>query len=212
MVDQEVVAKWVVDLAVPNKTEVQSDRFVKAAQKAWPRVRACAKRSISNRQISADEVVSLTLEIWEVTLRSVWKTVQQTPRVEATIENLPNYLIGAFHHRLNQHLKRDRRRDAVLEFVAPEELTGFEQPGTGEEDSTVRIHQQIQLMEVYQAMDERVRRAVVARTHGFSWREIASEMGIEEQNLIMRVQYAIRKMRARFARLPNGSKPIIKCM
>jgi hypothetical protein len=35
-------------------------------------------------------------------------------------------------------------------------------------------------------------------------------MGIAEQNLIMRVQYAIRKMRTRFAGLPNESKPGIK--
>jgi len=207
MLDHAVVTKWAVGLAVLKEADIQSERFFSAAQLAWPRVLACTRRSVSNRQLSAAEVTSLTLEIWETALRSVWKTLQEIPDGEAKIENLSSYLIGAFHHRLNQHLRKDKHREAVLEFVPPEELSELEKPATPEDDSEVRMYRKIQLMEVFTAMDELVRRALIARTHGFSWREIAHQMDIDEQNLIMRVQYAIRKMRNKFAKLPNGSKP-----
>jgi DNA-directed RNA polymerase specialized sigma24 family protein len=210
MVDQEVVAKWVVNLAVLQNAEVQSERFTEAAQLAWPRVLVCTRRSVSNRQISSSEALSLALEIWEVTLRSVWNTLQQDPDGEARIENLTSYLIGAFHHRLNQHLKRDKQRDAVLEFMPPEELMGLEQPGTAERACEFDLYRKIQLTELYTAMDENVRQALIARTHGFSWREIATEIKVDEQNLIMRVQYAIRKLRDKFSRLPNGPKAELK--
>jgi DNA-directed RNA polymerase specialized sigma24 family protein len=212
MVDHELVAKWVVDVAVLDHADVQSDEFIEAARMAWPRVLACTRRSVSNRQATAAETISLTLEIWEVALRSVWRTLQQCKDGESKIENLSNYLIGAFRHRLNQHLKKDKHRNAVLEFVPPEELDGLEQSGGGKEDGAVRIHRQIQLMEVYTAMDDYVRQAIMARSCGFSWREIANEMGANEQNLTMRVQYAIRKMRDKFARLPNGPKPDLTCV
>ncbi len=200
MLDQEVVAKWVVDLAVLPSTEVQSERFAEAAQLAWPRVLACTRRSVSNRQITSAEAASLALEIWTATLRSVWNTLRQDPEGESRIENLINYLIGAFHHRLNQHLKRGKQRDAVLEFMDPDELIGLERPGTCYKDPELDLYRKIQLTELYSAMDEHARQALIARGHGFSWREIATEMGMGEQNLIMRVQYAIRKMRTKFSR------------
>jgi DNA-directed RNA polymerase specialized sigma24 family protein len=212
MVDQEAVANWVVNLAVLQNTEAQSERFAEAARLAWPRVIACTRRSVSNRQITSAEATSLALEIWEATLRSVWNTLQQDPEGEARIENLTNYLIGAFHHRLNQQLKRDKQRDSVIEFMPPEELMVLERPGTASNDCEFDLYRKIQLTELYTAMDEHVRQALIARSHGFSWREIAMEMGIDQQNLIMRVQYAIRKMRVKFGRTPNVSKANLKPM
>ena len=212
MVDQEIVAKWVVDLTVLPNPEVQSEKFSEAAQLAWHRILACTRRSVWNRQVTSAEAMSLALEIWEATLRSVWNTLRQTPDDEARIENLTNYLIGAFHHRLNQHLRKNKQRDAVLEFMPPEELVELEKPGTADRDSELDIYRKIQLTELYSALDDPVRQALIARTHGFTWREIATELGMDEQNLIMRVQYAIRKMRNKFAGLPNGSKASMKCM
>lgn len=207
MVDQEVVANWVVNVTALQAVGIQVDRFIEAARLAWPRVLACTKRSVDNRQFNAAEAASLALEIWEVALRSVWMTLQQTSEEEARIENLSNYLIGAFRHRLNQNLKKGRHRDAFVDFVPPETLSGLERPGTSGESCAVQIHRKIQLMEIYTAMDESVRQAVIARTHGFSWREIADDMGIEKQNLIMRVRYAIQKTRDKFAGSAAGVKP-----
>lgn len=212
MIDEEVVANWVANLAVLQNTEAQSERFAEAARVAWPRVITCTRRSVSNRQITSAEATSLALEIWEVTLRSVWNTLQQDPDGEARIDNLTNYLIGAFHHRLNQRLRKDKQRDAVIEFMPLEELMVLEKPGTASSDSEFDLYRKIQLTELYTAMDEHVRQALIARTHGFSWCEIATEMGVNEQNLIMRVQYAIRKVRNKFTRAANVSETNLKTM
>ncbi len=199
MLDQEVAANWVANVAALQAVGIQVDRFIETARVAWPRVLACTKRSVYDQQINAAEAASLALEIWEATLRSVWMTLQQTREEDARIENLSNYLIGAFRHRLIQHLKKSKHRDAFVNFVSPEALSGLERPGIFQESCAVQIHRKIQLTEIYTAMDESVRQALIARTHGFSWREIADDMGIEKQNLIMRVRYAIRKMRDKFA-------------
>jgi DNA-directed RNA polymerase specialized sigma24 family protein len=199
MLDQEVAANWVANVAALQAVGIQVDRFIETARLAWPRVLACTKRSVYDQQINAAEAASLALEIWEATLRSVWMTLQQTREEDARIENLSNYLIGAFRHRLIQHLKKSKHRDAFVDFVSPEALSGLERPEMFQESCAVQIHRKIQLTEIYTALDESVRQAVIARTHGFSWREIADDMGIEKQNLIMRVRYAIRKMRDKFA-------------
>lgn len=177
-----------------------NQNFYRAACITWPRVLAHARHEMSARGINNTEITSVALETWESVLRSVWMTLQKRSDACDQIESLENYLIGAFHHRLNRLLKQKRRRESVLEFVPPEELTAVRTRDSVDEESVIRIHQEIQLKEVYAMMSEDVRRALVAKLYGFSWREIAMTLGTEEQNLIMRVQYAIRKIRAKLAR------------
>jgi DNA-directed RNA polymerase specialized sigma24 family protein len=56
----------------------------------------------------------------------------------------------------------------------------------------------IQMEKVYASLDDNIRRVLIARIYGFSWGEIAQHFQIEEQNLVMRVRYAIRKIRESF--------------
>ena len=204
MLDQDQIAKWIIGLAADDETDARTAGFLNAARLAWPRALAHARRELSRQQLNSTETASLALEIWESVLRSVWKTFQQRLGARKQIEDLENYFIGAFHHRLNRHLKQKRQHDHLVTFVPPEEL--IELDSGFDERSAVRIHQDIQLKQAYATMDPAIRRAIIARVYGFSWREIARTFGTGEQNLIMRVQYAIRKLRDRFDSVTQPAK------
>jgi DNA-directed RNA polymerase specialized sigma24 family protein len=166
---------------------------------AWSSVLAHGRREAKREGLTADEGVSLAIEMWEETLRSVWKTWQQRPTLAWQIRNLESYLIGAFRHRWNRHLKRKRLHDSILEFREPEELAEMRCKANIDEDYALRIHRGMQLEKAYEWMNPNIRRAIIASAYGFSWAEIAKKLQVEEQNLIMRVQYALRKIRGRLA-------------
>jgi len=200
MLEQDQITRWVVGLADGGQADEPTSKFLVSSSLAWPRVLAHVRNELSHKGLNSDEVTSLALEIWEKTLRSVWMTWQLRPSWAGRILNLENYLIGAFHHRLNRHLKQKRRRDSIVEFRPPEELVQIKDAGNVDEDYALRIHHGIQLEQVYAGMNQNMRRALIARLYGFSWAEIAEKLHIGEQNLIMRVQYAIRKARGRLTR------------
>jgi len=203
VLEQDQLAQWVVGPLTENTNE-KGKELVEASRRAWPRVLAHTRRELSHRELIGPEITSLALEIWEAVLRSVWRTLQRSHRA-AGIRDLENYLIGAFHHRLNRRLQRMRCRDAVLEFLPPEKLVEIPSPETVDEQQAVRTHRRIQLDQVYAMMDENIRKAMIARAYGFSWSEIAKTFQIEEQNLIMRVQYALRKVREKLSRHSSGA-------
>ncbi len=200
MIEQDQVARWVVGLAQTDHADEETSTFLGCASLAWPRVLAHARRELSQKGLGPDEIASLALEIWEETLRSVWNTWRQRPNQPRRIENLENYFIGAFHHRFNRHLKRKRLRDSLLEFRPPEELAEMKRAANVDEDYAARMHRGIQLEQAFAAMNQNIRRAVIASMYGFSWSEIAERSHIKEQNLIMRVQYALRKVRGKLTR------------
>lgn len=197
MLKQDQVARWIMGLRDDSKADGRTLEFLECSSRAWPGALAHVRHELSKSALNGDEVDSLALEIWEQTLRSVWRTWQDRPNLANRIENLENYMIGAFHHRLNRRLKRQRLRDAVLEFRPLEELAQMKGAANVDEDFAPRIERGIQLQEAYTEMKEEIRLAMTAKIYGFSWRDIAKRFDIEEQNLIMRVQYAIRKVRGK---------------
>lgn len=198
MFEQDQVTRWVVGLADGDQADEQTSKFLVSSSLAWPHVLAHVRHELSHQGLNSNEVASLALEIWEKTLRSVWMTWQLRPSWAGQIQNLENYLIGAFHHRLNRHLKQKRRRDSIVEFRPLQELVEMKDASNVDEDYAPRIHRGIQLEQAYSGMNPNMRRALIARLYGFSWSEIAEKLQIGEQNLIMRVQYAIRKARGKF--------------
>jgi DNA-directed RNA polymerase specialized sigma24 family protein len=200
MVEEEQVARWVVGLAEGAQADNQTQQFLDAARLAWPHVLAHTRRELSGRRLSSGEVTSAAFEIWEEVLRSVWGTLRRHPDALHQIRSMENYLVGIFHHRLNRRLKYGRSRDTVLEFLPPEDLESLKALGHVDEGYATRLHQNIQMEKVYAQLDEKVRRALIARIYGFSWGEIAQHFQVEEQNLIMRVRYAIRKIKENFSR------------
>src|SRR5215831_2404367 len=179
MVEQDQLAEWIVGSAAQDPGNESSRMFVAASQAAWPRALAQTRGELRNQRFSKAEIESLALEIWELVLRSVWKTWR---RRENAINDPENYLIAAFRHRLNRRLKLKRRRDSVLEFLPPEELVHVSSSDSSESDSELQIHRGIQLEQVYAMMDERTRKAFIARVYGFKWAEIAKTFEVQEQN------------------------------
>jgi len=202
MIEQEQLAKCIIGHEAKDAPDEQVSEFLAAANLAWPRVVAHTRRELAHHGLSANELTSLTTEIWETTIRSIWKTLGRRAQGVYEIGDLQNYLIGTFHRRLNRHLKRKRLNENLLDFLPPDELG--ELPSSNNVDYGIRIQQRIQLAQAYEMMDDCVKKAVIARLYGYSWAEIAKTSQLKEQNLIMRVQYAFRKIREFAGR---GSKP-----
>lgn len=200
MMEHDEVARWILGLAPEDKPDLRTATFLAGAAAVWPRVLSYSKREMSCQHLNRAEITSLAFEIWERVLRSVWKTFQADDDSAARIENLEHYLFGAFRHRLNRHLKQRRQYDSILDFRAPEDLEVLQLPGSVDDHAAIRLDTEIQLEQVYAIVGKDIRRAMIARIYGYSWAEIAGTMGTEEQNLIMRVQYAIRKFRSKLAR------------
>jgi DNA-directed RNA polymerase specialized sigma24 family protein len=196
--EQETLVRWIIGSSHENRADQATRTFVQAVQAVWPRLLAHARRELSTQRLSGPEIRSLVLEIWESVLRSVWKTLQKDLDEGVKVRNLENYLIGVFHHRFNRYLQRRRQRNAHLEFLPPEDLTDFSSTSLRKDNWEDQIQRSIQLEEVYAEVDAFTRTALLARAHGFSWSEIARTLQTEERNLIMRVQYAIRKVRDKF--------------
>jgi len=199
VIEHDDIVTWIIGFSYNDAPDEDLKEFLRASHAVWPRVTALTERALAKRQYNPSEIASLTFEIWENALRSVWKTWQQRTSKAHQIQNLEHYLIGIFHHRLNRYLGRQRCRDAVLEFMSPVELEALDGLSNVDKECVNRIEQGIQLEEVYAAMDEGMRAAVVARVNGCSWAEIAEKFQIKEQSLMMRMQYAIRKVRREFS-------------
>ena len=200
MVEQEQIARWIIGLAANETADAKATEFLAAVRLGWPRVLAHARRELAGRNLSSNEITSVTFEVWEEVLRSVWNTLCRPTDTAREIHNLENYLIGIFHHRFNRRLKYKRSRDAILEFLPPEKFEALTCTASIDDTYAARMHQSIQMDQVYDQLDEKIRKALVARIYGFSWGEIARHFEIEEQNLVMRVRYAIRKVRENFTR------------
>ena len=81
----------------------------------WPRVQAYALREIKN--INRDETLAIATEVWEGVLRSVSKTIERLNRRGTGINDLEAYLFGAFHHRFNRVLKKERIRQQTVQLL-----------------------------------------------------------------------------------------------
>jgi len=205
MVEEDQIARWILGLGANELGDVQTSKLLESSRLAWPRVLAHTRKQLARQQLSPQEINSVAFEIWEIVLRSVWKTIQRRPANGTEIANLENYLIGAFHHRLNRHLKLRRRHAGIIQFLPPDELAELGNRKHSGRNQASRTEERIQLREVYAMIDDNARKAVIARLYGFSWSEIAQTFEIEEQNLIMRVQYAIRKVRQKLTKTRSAT-------
>ena len=138
----------------------------------------------------------VSAEVWEGVLQSVAKTRQRRNGKGAEILDLEAYLFGAFHHRFNRALKKERRRQATIELVASSH--DLEQlPGARDLKSSRDLEHSIQVKEVVQNMDGWTRRVWTVRQYGYSWREIAEHVGLGEQAAKVRFHHALRRLAAR---------------
>ena len=119
MPSPELNPDWVLSSNSPNNKAHpldHNDELITVASRLWPRVQAHARRALANKD--SDDSVALAAEVWEGVLQSVSKTRQRRNGKGAEILDLEAYLFGAFHHRFNRALKKERRRQATIELVA----------------------------------------------------------------------------------------------
>jgi len=187
--------EWVLSKRSSDKKIQPLEReLTAAATRLWPRVQAHACRELSNKN-SADGI-ALAAEVWEGVLQSVAKTVARRNRRAPGIVDLDAYLFGVFHHRFNRALKKERRRQETIELV-PSTRDLEQLPGAHDAQSPRNLERSLQVNEVVRNMDDWTRRVWTAKQYGYSWREIAEQIGLREQAAKARFHNALRKLAAR---------------
>jgi RNA polymerase sigma factor (sigma-70 family) len=197
MPSPELNPDWVLSSS-SSETKAQplhpDNELISVASRLWPRVQAHARRALANK--NSDDSVALAAEVWEGVLQSVAKTRQWRNGKGAEILDLEAYLFGAFHHRFNRALKKERRRQETIELVpSSRDLEQF--PGARDLKSARDLELSIQVKEVIQNMDDWTRRAWAAKVYGYTWKEIAEHMGLKEHQAKQRFGHALRKLAAR---------------
>lgn len=187
--------EWVLSKSSSDKTaQALEMELISAASRLWPRVQAHARREFAKN--NSDDRIALAAEVWEGVLQSVAKTVERRNGKGPGIVDLDAYLFGVFHHRFNRALKKERRRQETIELV-PSTRDLEQLPGARDSKSQHDLEQSIQAKEVVQNMDDWTRRVWIAKTYGYSWREIAEHAGLTEQSAKSRFHNALRKLAAR---------------
>jgi RNA polymerase sigma factor (sigma-70 family) len=169
------------------------EELLAAARAAWPHVLAHARRELSDTNFGPDRN-ALAVDVWESMLRSVARTRQRKSGPRPPISDLQAYLIGAFHHRFNRVLKREHKRLETIEAVASSaELERLE--GARDTDWVSELEQAITVKQIIRHMDEWTKRVWRARQYGYSWKEISTRLGLNEQQTKMRFHRELEKIR-----------------
>ena len=197
MPSQEFSPEWILSNS-SSKTKEQSlhsdDELIAVASRLWPRVQAHARKELAS--MNPDESAAWAAEVWESVLQSVSKTLRRRTGKATGIVDLEAYLFGAFHHRFNRALKKERKRQETIRLV-PSTGDLAELPGARDTKSPRTMEDSIQVKEVVRNMDDWTRKVWTARQYGYSWREIAEHMGLSEHQAKLRFRYALRKLAAR---------------
>lgn len=201
MSSHELNPEWVLSRLIPSTKrgiQLSHDELVTVARRLWPRVQVYARRKLANK--NSDEAVVLANEVWEGVLQSVAKTLHRSNEKSPHVVNLEAYLFGAFQHRFNRALMRERRREETIKLVpSAHDLELLQQ--AHDSKSRCDLDRSIEIKEVIQNMDEWTRKVWIARQYGYSWKEIAKHLRLTEPQAKLRFRYAIGKLRAR---LGNG--------
>lgn len=198
MSSHELNPEWVLSSLTSSATDSPAtnngDELITVARRLWPRVQAHARRELANK--TSDEAVVLATEVWEGVLQSVAKTLQRSNEKSPHVVDLDAYLFGAFHHRFNRALRKERRREQTIKLVpSAHDLELLQQ--AHDSKSVCDLERSIQVKEAIQKMDEWTRKVWTARQYGYSWREIARHLRLTEPQAKLRFRYAIGKLRAR---------------
>jgi DNA-directed RNA polymerase specialized sigma24 family protein len=141
--------------------------------------------------------MALATDVWESVLRSVAKTMCRSNGKGRPILNLEAYLFGAFHHRFNRALRRERRRREMVEYLPlGRDLERLRHAHDSKAVSD--LDRSIQVKQTIENMDDWTRTVWMARQAGYSWKEIAEYLRLSEPQAKLRFRYALGRIRARF--------------
>jgi RNA polymerase sigma factor (sigma-70 family) len=191
--------EWVLSAFVASRGHPREEitELADAARRLWPAIQAHAWKERSGK--SREDALALATEVWEGVLQSVAKTVQRSNGKRPAIQDVDAYLFGAFHHRFNRALVRERRtRELFQQLPSNGDIGRLRQAHSSEVQRIVE--QQIQVKEAIEKMDDWTRKVWAARQYGYSWREIAEYYRLNEPQVKMRFRYAIARLRTRFNR------------
>ena len=153
MSSRELGPEWVLSRFISPVGAAQDEisELVVVARRLWPRIQAHARREQPEK--NSDEALALATEVWEGVLQSVAKTVQRSNRKNWRIKNTEAYLFGAFHHRFNRALKKERRRREIIQHLPSS--GDLERLRQAHDSKVVRdLEQSIQVNEAVRRMDE----------------------------------------------------------
>lgn len=198
----DAYGEWVIFSGKQGKTDSpgpSDEELLAAAREAWPHALAHARRELTER-VPAPDRTAIAAEIWERVLRSVSRTRQRSPDHRPPVADLQAYLIGAFHLRFNRVLRREQRRLDIFEsFPSTLDLEKFESAldvewiRQLERDDAVRT--------AIACMDEPTRKLWEKRQAGYSWKDIAKQLGISERHAKRLFREGIERTRKRLIEL-----------
>src|SRR6266704_5309056 len=170
-----------------------------AARNAWPHVLAHVRGELFDKALGAERT-SLAADIWDQVLRSVAKTRQRNKDHRPPISDLESYLIGVFHHRFNRLLRHEQRRTETIELVSSVlDLERFE--AALDTEWAEQLERSIAVRQITDRMDPWTKKVWQARQYEYTWKEIASWLGITEQQAKMKFQYNLEKIRQSIVRV-----------
>ncbi|HXM96523.1 MAG TPA: hypothetical protein VOA64_20080 [Candidatus Dormibacteraeota bacterium] len=180
------------------------DELILAAREVWPRVLAHAQRELNANSLRSDSA-SMAAQVWERMLRSVSRTRQRNSDPRQAIGDLRSYLFLAFVHRFNRAVQQEQKHAERIELVSSsielERIESAQDVGWVEE-----LERAILIREIADRMDGWTKKVWQARQLGYTWKEIASWLGVSEQQAKMKFQYGMEKTRRSIVRLLKAGK------
>jgi DNA-directed RNA polymerase specialized sigma24 family protein len=187
--------EWVLSGAQPRLDPATESELSKAARSAWPKALAHV-RQVQSRDPFDDDGI-LVAEVWESVLQSVSKTLDRMNGRRGEIGDLEAYLLGSFYHRLGRALKKEERREEMIQLV-PSALelevlakTSHARPHDIEDSAHAR--------EILDRMDKWTREVWIAREYGYSWKHIGRVLGLSGISVMLRFRRRMKILRERLS-------------
>ena len=175
------------------------EELLTAARAAWPRVLAHVRGELFDKE-PGPERRALAADIWDRVLQSVAKTRQRNKDHRPPISDLESYLIGVFHHRFNRFLIQEQRRSETIELVSSVlDLERFE--AALDTEWAEQLDRSIAVRQITDRMDAWTKKVWEARQYHYSWKQIATWVGMTEQQVKMKFRYNLEKIRQSIGRL-----------
>jgi DNA-directed RNA polymerase specialized sigma24 family protein len=196
MVKPDPYGDWVLFPPEGSETRHSSSpdhELIAAAREAWPHALAHARKEFHQRGLGSDSA-SLAAQVWEGVLRTISKARQRNSGNRPPISDLQSYLIVAFHRRFNKALLREKKRVGLIELVSSSvDLERIE--GARDASWIEGLERAITIREITDRMDAWTKKVWEAQEYGYSWKQIASWLGITEQQAKMKYYYNLEKIR-----------------
>ena len=198
---------WVLFSAREGESKnpsVADNELILAAREVWPRVLAHAKKELNANRLGADSA-SMAAQVWERMLRSVSKTRQRNTDPRQPIADLQSYLFLAFVHRFNRAVQQEQKHAERIELVSSsvdlERIESAQDVGWVEE-----LERAIAIREIAQPHGWLDKEGLAGETIGYSWKEIASWLGVSEQTSEDEVSIRIGENSSTYCSTAKGRK------